>query len=154
MTAEERHEAFSEFFAEAEPRLRRALAVAYGPETGREAAADALSYAWEHWERVAKMENGIGYLYRVGQSAARRYRRRPVGQEQPVQSVPWVEPALDGALDELSRRQRTVVVLRYGFAWTQAEVADILRITPALVQKHQDRGLAKLRAALEVTVDA
>ena len=145
--------AFSEFFAEAEPRLRRALIAAYGPEAGREAAADALSYAWEHWVRVRKMENSVGYLYRVGQSAARRYRRKPAGVATPSRADPWIEPGLDGALDRLSRRQRTVVVLRYGFDWTQAEVAEALGLSVASVQKHQDRGLAKLRAALEVGND-
>ena len=41
-------EAFETFFAETEPRLRRALVAAYGPERGRDAAAEALAYAWEH----------------------------------------------------------------------------------------------------------
>jgi DNA-directed RNA polymerase specialized sigma24 family protein len=153
MTVVEDRTAFSEFFAEAEPRLRRALIAAYGPEAGREAAADALSYAWEHWERVHQMENGIGYLYRVGQSAARRYRRRPARADAPSPAEPWIEPGLDGALDRLSRRQRTVVVLRYGFDWTQAEVAEALGLSVASVQKHQDRGMAKLRSALEVGTD-
>jgi hypothetical protein len=39
---------FAAFFAETEPRLRRAFVAAYGPERGREAAAEALAYAWQH----------------------------------------------------------------------------------------------------------
>jgi hypothetical protein len=46
-------EGFAEFFAIAEPKLRRALVAAYGVDRGREAAAEALTYAWEHWEPPA-----------------------------------------------------------------------------------------------------
>jgi DNA-directed RNA polymerase specialized sigma24 family protein len=53
---------FPAFFAETEPRLRRALVAAYGPQRGREAAAEALAYAWQHWDRVGGM--GFGWTYR------------------------------------------------------------------------------------------
>ena len=59
-------DAFSTFVVEVEPRLRRALTATFGPEVGREAAAEALAYGWTHWERVGAMDNAAGYLYRVG----------------------------------------------------------------------------------------
>lgn len=62
-------DAFTEFFRDVEPRLRRALVAAYGTERGREAAAEALARAWEHWADVVEMSNPVGYLYRVGQSS-------------------------------------------------------------------------------------
>jgi len=40
---------FELFALDVEPRLRRALVAAYGSDRGREAAAEALAYAWEHW---------------------------------------------------------------------------------------------------------
>ena len=64
-------EAFTEFVRDVERRLSHALAMAYGPEAGCEAAADAFAYAWEHWERIRTMENPAGYIFRVGQSKAR-----------------------------------------------------------------------------------
>ena len=71
-------EAFTEFVRLNEPKLRVALMAAYGPERGREATAEALAYAWEHWERVHGMVKPVGYLYRVGQSKSRpRLRPRP-----------------------------------------------------------------------------
>jgi predicted RNA polymerase sigma factor len=73
-----RSETFEAFFREAEPRLRRALIAAAGAEVGREAAAEALAYGWEHWDRVGAMENPAGYLYRVGRSKARRWRKAPL----------------------------------------------------------------------------
>ncbi|MEM8708987.1 MAG: hypothetical protein AAGE98_21175 [Actinomycetota bacterium] len=58
---------FATFFAEAEPKLRPALIARYGGELGRDATAEALAYGWQHWDRVAAMDNPVGYLYRVGE---------------------------------------------------------------------------------------
>lgn len=43
---------FTRFVHQAQPRLQAALTAAYGPETGQAATAEALSYAWRHWDRV------------------------------------------------------------------------------------------------------
>ena len=43
--------AFEQFVPQAEGRLRRALVSIYGPSIGRDAAMDALSWAWENWDR-------------------------------------------------------------------------------------------------------
>lgn len=43
-----------------EPRLRRALCAAYGMELGREATAEALAYAREHWRRLRVTDNPAG----------------------------------------------------------------------------------------------
>ncbi len=155
VTHQKPKEAFTSFFADVEPRLRHALVASRGPEAGREAAADALAYAWEHWDRISKMNNPAGYLYRVGCSAAKRYRGHSVGlPELNDTDQPWVEPGLDGALQRLSSKQRTAVVLMHSFGWTHAEVADLLGVTVSTVQKHAKRGLTKLREALEVKIDS
>lgn len=146
---------FDRFIREAERRLSFALAAAYGPEVGAEATAEALAYAWEHWERLSDMDNPLGYLFRVGQSRSRKYRRRrpqiaPLPEVEPDRLV---EPALLEGLRGLSRNQRVAVVLVEGFEWTQQEVADLLEISRSSVQKHYERGLARLRAVLEVRSD-
>ncbi|MEY2567220.1 MAG: hypothetical protein QOE35_1749 [Actinomycetota bacterium] len=147
-------EAFVAFFAGAEPTLRRALIAAYGP-TGREAAADALAYGWEHWERVGSMHDPIGYLYRVGQSRMRWYRRRPRAVAPPDPAPePHLDPGLDTALAKLTRPQRVAVVLCHGFGLTHREVAALLGVAPSTVQNHVERGIAKLRSRLEVSEDA
>jgi hypothetical protein len=66
---------FTAFFKEMEPRLSYALAAAYGVEVGRESTSDALAHAGEDWSKLRGMDNPGGYLCRVGQSRARRYRR-------------------------------------------------------------------------------
>ena len=120
-----------------------------GVDTAREATADALAWAWEHWDKVAPMENPAGYVYRVARTKARRwYRRAPRLPEAPTSEMPWVEPELPTALARLSERQRVVVFLVYAAGWTQAEVAELLGLSHGSVQKHAERGLQRLRSAL------
>jgi DNA-directed RNA polymerase specialized sigma24 family protein len=141
---------FEDFFVVAEPRLRRALVAAYGIERGREAAAEALAYGWEHWSEVRVMKNPTGYLYRVGQTRSRALKDRVVFTLAPSDSDLLVEPGLAGAVALLSERQRIAVVLVHGFGWQLREVAEVTGIAVTTVQNHVERGLARLRAALEV----
>ena len=116
---------------------------------GRECTADAMAYAWENWGRLTKMGNPAGYLYRVGRSRARHYRgQRPQFPPVPSDRMPWVEPGLPAAVARLSERQRVAVVLLHGLEWTYPEVADVLGLSVSTVQKHAERGLAKLARAL------
>lgn len=146
---------FARFFADVEPGLRRALVARYGPDRGREATAEALAYAWEHWPKVQAMERPVGYLYRVGQSRTRRWRlsRRETFPSPSVEEMPWVEPGLPRALNALPERQRVAVVLVCGFGWQLREVADLLGVKTTTVQNHVERGLARLRLDLEVIDD-
>jgi DNA-directed RNA polymerase specialized sigma24 family protein len=146
---------FEAFVASHERRLRQALTALFGIDRGREAAADALAHAWEHWDRVAGMSNPAGYLFVVGRNRQRqRFRIRvsqavfDVGSGQPE---PWCEPALAGQLAGLSDRERVTVMLVNGFEWSLAEVAELLDVSKSTVQTHTERGMAKLRAGMGVT---
>lgn len=146
---------FEIFVEETESKLRHALVARYGPEVGRDVAAEALAYGWENWDRVSEMRNPAGYLYRVGQSKARRHRKpAPSFPAPPAGHEPRFEPGLSGALARLTDKQRMVVLLIHSYGWLMTEVADFLGVGLTTVQKHEERGLAKLRKALEVTVDA
>lgn len=139
-------DSFTEFVEVVEPRLKRALVAAFGRDVGLDAAADALAHGWERWDKVRKMENPGGYLWGVGRNMARSQRRpRPVFPEVPVDREPWVEPGLPSAIAGLSESQRTAVLLIHGFEWTHAEVAELLGISNSSVQRHAERGMAKLR---------
>ena len=148
-------DSFTEFARDAAPRLRSALVAAYGEQEGQEGMAEAMAYAWEHWDRIQMMENPIGYLYRVGRSRGQWGFRRPgrLPRPDPPIDQPWVEPALPRALEGLSRRQRTAVLLVKGYGYTHQEVADILGLSINTVHKHVDRALAKLRNDLKVGAD-
>ena len=130
-----------------EPKLRRALTAAYGYDRGREATAEALAYAWEHWDRVANLSNPAGYLYRVGQSRTRRKKTPMIFGTNPIDE-PLVEPHLAAAVAGLPERQRVCLYMVFGFGWTRPEVAQLLGISENTVQKHVQRGLDRLRKVI------
>ena len=143
---------FVEFVQDSELRLRQALSALFGPDAGRDAAADAFVYAWEHWDRVRVMENPVGYLYRVGQTSGRRsVKRRSVELPAVPEAVlPWVEPGLPMAMQRLPDRQRQVVFLLHAHDWSMAEVAELLGVSKSTVQSYADRAMQRLRRSLKV----
>ena len=151
-TAADPRAAFSAFVGEVEPRLRRAFGLLRGAEAGRDATAEALAWAWEHWDEVQAMANPAGYLYRVGQSRTRWKPERFAPPSTPP-DAPGFEPGLVPALGRLTVRQRTAVVLVHGCGWTHQEVADALELSRSSVATHVERALAQLRTELGVDRD-
>lgn len=139
--------AFTAFVNEVEPRLRRALVGVRGRDAGRDATAEALAWAWEHWDEVQSMENPAGYLYRVGTSRTRERRRALLPWNGDAAS-PSFEPGLSPALAALTDRQRAAVVLVHGCGWSYTEVADAIGVTKSSVGTHVARGMEQLRTAL------
>jgi DNA-directed RNA polymerase specialized sigma24 family protein len=140
---------FAAFVAGVEPRLRRALVSAYGPERGRDATAEALAWAFEHQDRLSELRNPVPYLYRVGQSRSRtRLEGRPF--ERSCYDEPWVEPDLAAALSALPGPQREAVLLVHAGGWAPADVAELLGIPVATVQKRVERAIVRLRRKLKV----
>ncbi len=151
----EREQAFTRFVKATEPKLSHAFYAAYGPETGADVTAEALEYAWSHWERIRSLANPAGYLYRVGQSRARWYHRpRVCFPAVPTRGDQLFEPELPAALNALTRSQRVAVVLIYAMQWNEQEVADLLETSRSTVRTHLERGLARLQSRLGVEVDA
>jgi RNA polymerase sigma-70 factor (ECF subfamily) len=140
---------FEEFVREARPRLLRAFAGCRAREGAGDAAAEALAYAWEHWEMVRGLDNPAGYLYRVGLSRTRA-RKRPVLPLPEQLGLPEVEPALIPALLELPETQRTALWLVHGCQWRYAEVAEAMGTSVSMVGNHLRRGMDRLRDRLEV----
>ena len=146
---------FDRLVADIEPRLRRALVAAYGTEVGREATADALAWAWEHFDRIEAMSNAAGYLYRVGQSSTRRDRRHRERTDLRVvdggheDRLP-IEPGLADALAVLTPPQRAAVLLVEGWGLTLQETADAMGARVSTVRTHRQRALDKLRSDLGV----
>jgi DNA-directed RNA polymerase specialized sigma24 family protein len=145
---------FERFVGEVEPRLRRALVAGFGVVVGREAAADALAWAWQNWDRVAGLESPVGYLYRVGRTLAIRNEARdvPVAEPAPAIASPdhSFEPGLAPAITRLSEAQRCAVVLVVGFGYTLREAAEVLDVTASTVHRDCERALTRLRSELEV----
>jgi DNA-directed RNA polymerase specialized sigma24 family protein len=107
-----------------------------------------MAYAWAHFDELRAMDNPVGYLYRVGQSRTRPRNRAPLFPAPAARGLPDVEPALAGALTELTEHQRVCVVLVHAYEWTYQEVADLLGVSRSTVQNHLERGLARLRMVI------
>lgn len=152
----DRHE-FVAFAKQIEPNLRRALVAYFGVERGLDAAVDALEWAWEHWDKITAARNPGGYLYRVAKRRAIRAWRRPLPtlrfDPPATDDTPWVEPGLERALNQLSPMQRVCLVLVEGYGLTHRETADLLGVGRSTVQKHLERGLARVRRQMGVKID-
>jgi RNA polymerase sigma factor (sigma-70 family) len=147
---------FDAFVARVRPHLEAVLLAHYGVDVGREVTADALAHAWEQWDRVATMENPVGYLYRVAQSASRRHlrwRRRVALPEVPVELATAIDPRLPDALAQLSHQQRVAVVLVHALGWTYEEAATAMEISVSTLRNHLSRGTDRLRARLGANDD-
>jgi DNA-directed RNA polymerase specialized sigma24 family protein len=146
--------AFTEFARRIEPRLRYALAGRLDADLVRDATQEALVYAWNHWDKIERLDNPDGYLYtlakRWGWKQAKRASSLPeVGVTDPLPG----EPGLPRALGQLSPMQRQTVYLVEGLGMTQQETADLLGVSRSTVQTHLERALSHLRQELGVTID-
>jgi RNA polymerase sigma-70 factor (ECF subfamily) len=144
---------FEVFVERVESKLRIALTAVFGQEAGRDAAAEALAYGWEHWDEVSTMGNPVGYLYRVGRSSQRRP-MQPSWVDVSSDTTPHVEPGLPSAIGKLSEKQRLAVVLVHAYGWDRSEVADLAQISVSSLDTHLSRGLSKLRDSLGVETHA
>ena len=84
---------FEQFVLTTEPGLRRALAGYMSRDAVSDALAEAFAYAWEHRDRVMRLEHPTGYLFRVAQSKA-RIRKQGFLPWSPVDATPDIEPDL------------------------------------------------------------
>lgn len=148
---------FEDFFESVEPSLRLALVGAFGPDLGRESAAEALAWGWQNWEQLQAMANPAGYLYRIGRNSALKevhlQRRHFVETLQHSEELPEYEPMLSQFLADLSEHQRVAVWMVHGMGYAHREVAALLGCATPTVATHVRRALAKLRDSLEVDLD-
>ena len=145
------------WWAEMRTTVRRALVAAYGVEVGTEAASDATAWAWEHRQELCEMKNPAGYVFRVGQSASRRYRRSAVGFPPVAPSTDEdheIDPRLPAALATLSARQRGAVMLVHAYGYDLAAAAQVLGCSVSSLRNHVARGLRRLRSQLGGDSDA
>ena len=148
-------EGFTTFFEEVEPRLRHALVAAYGSDAGSDAAAEALAWAYQHWDRMQGVQSPVAYLFRVAQTRSRRSRRSlPIVVPDVESHQPEIEPGLVRLIAALPHQQRVSVLLVHGLDWTHGEVAELLGISSSTVATHVARALDALRRGLGVETDA
>jgi DNA-directed RNA polymerase specialized sigma24 family protein len=153
-------DSFVDFADRATGPLSRALIGAFGPEIGRDAALEALAWGWEHWDRLARMKNPTGYLFRVGQSVARRSIRRAkridvrvLDDLDPIHHDHPADIELSRGIERLSPRQRAAVLLVVGYGVPLREAASSLDCSVSTLRNHVDRALRHLREQLGASDD-
>jgi DNA-directed RNA polymerase specialized sigma24 family protein len=153
-----RPDTFDELIDGVRARLLPVLWARWGIEVGGDIASDVEAYAWEHRDRLLRMSNPMGYLYRVSQSKARRYvgwtRRVMFPSRFPdvVHDDPVLHDVL-GLLAELTPEQRTCVLLVHGFGWSYEEVGELIGVRRSAVNNHVHRGLTRLRSNPSIGID-
>jgi RNA polymerase sigma-70 factor (sigma-E family) len=133
--------------------LRVAELIAGDSDVAAEAVAEAFARTYPHWRR-GRVEDVRAYLRRaVVHEIQRTWRRRHVTLDE----ARFVDGEADGiverdrvwrALDGLSSRQRTAVVLRYYEDLSEADIADAMGVPPGTVKSTLSRALDRLRVAL------
>lgn len=150
---------FASFCAKHEPALTRALIMTLDDrELGRDAAAEGLTRAWQHWSTVREYANAPGWVYRVGVNWGRsrqRRRRREVSAalvpDRPSddRSAERPDERLMSAIAGLSHDHRAVVVARYYLDWSERQIADALDLAPGTVKSRLHRALEQITRSLE-----
>ncbi len=147
-----RRDPFEEFVEVESGRLRAVLVARYGVEVGCDAHADALGWAWQNWDRLVVMDNPVGYLYRVAQSATRSQRRWLTRHSFPARMPErWhvdADVSLMTSLARLTEPQRVALLMVHGHQWSYAEVAEVLGCSVSAVTNHVHRGLSAMRKQL------
>ena len=148
-------EAFAAFVAEAGPRLLRGAYLLTGDRLlAEDALQDALARAFLRWSRIDSPEAYVRRALVNGQRSAWRRRRvaerlTPVTPEAGAQSDHADDSvrvdAVARALQALTARERSVLVLRYWHDLSEAAVADELGIALGTVKSTAHRALGKLR---------
>jgi RNA polymerase sigma factor (sigma-70 family) len=99
------------------------------------------------------MDDAEAWVIRVATNLALDQVRKKVAYAEPpraieVESTVVSEQVLREAVLRLPRRQREAVTLRYLADLPEAEVAEVLGVSPGSVKTHLHRALASMRVSL------
>ncbi|GAA2210478.1 SigE family RNA polymerase sigma factor [Nonomuraea monospora] len=149
---------FDDFVAEhTDALLRYGYVLTGNPHDAADLVQEALVRLCGAWPRVRRKDNPHSYtritMARLHISIWRRRRREHLTGDPPERESretfpPGEELGLWQELAGLPRRQRAVLVLRYYEQLSDAEIAEVLGISPGTVRSQASRGLDKLRSSL------
>lgn len=156
---DERDADFAAWMTARQPSLHRTARLLTGDHhTAEDLVATTLAKVYLAWHKVERRESIDGYARRIlvneHHSLWRRpWRRREHAEERLPEPHGTRDHYDEGERDglwrlvaTLPRRQRAVIVLRYYEDLTEAEIAEVLNISPGTVKSQASRGMATLRA--------
>jgi RNA polymerase sigma-70 factor (ECF subfamily) len=155
----DRTAAFEDFFRDQTQRLYAHLCLITGNRAeAEELGQDAFLKVWERWDRVAEMDEPVGYLYRTAMNLFRkRYRRgvlalrRTVSEDRRRDEFTTAEnrSVVAQALVGLAQRQRAALVLTELIGFSSGEASRMLGVSPGTVRMLASQGRAALKQHLE-----
>lgn len=142
--------AWEAFYQREMPRLWRSLFVyTQSAEIASDAAAEAFARSYVSW---AKLRDPVPWVFRVGfRIAAMELRRLSQFSHVMPESVAWdPDSRIDvvTALAQLSRSQRSAVLLSDYYGFTSREIGGILHCSPSTARVHIARARRSLRRSL------
>ena len=150
---------FEGFFDETHQRLFGGLCLVTGDRhEAEEIMQDAYLKLWERWDRVGRMEDPTGFLFRTALNGFKsRYRRARLALRRTVSLAPSSDDVATvehrdevvWVLRELGPAERASIVLTTMFGYSSEEAGRMLGMKAATVRAHATRARAGARARME-----
>jgi len=147
---------FDEFFEDEHDRLFKALYFVTGNrQDAEDVMQDAFMKLWERWDRIERMADPTGYLFRVALNGFRMRHRRaatalrrlaPVTEERDLFAEAEMRADVQRLLLGLTVRQRAALLLVDLLGYPSEQAARILRVRPSTVRVLATQGRSALRA--------
>ncbi len=147
---------FDEFVEDEHERLFKALYFVTGSrEDAEDLSQEAFLKLWERWDRIDRIGDPTGYLFRVALNGFRMRRRRaaialrklvPVTEGRDEFAEAEVRADVRSLLLGLSPRQRAALLLVDLLGYPSEQAARILRVRPSTVRNLASQGRRALRA--------
>jgi RNA polymerase sigma-70 factor (ECF subfamily) len=152
---------FDEFYGANFQRLFTALClVTRNRSEAEEIAQDGFLRVLERWDRVARLEDPTGYLFRVSMNVFRkRYRRATLALRRTLSLVPAETDELSAVethdevvrlLRDLSPQQRAAVVLTAILDYSAEEAGEILHLRASSVRSLTARARAQMKGEVAI----
>jgi RNA polymerase sigma-70 factor (ECF subfamily) len=157
LTAGQESRLFEVFFEHEYPSLVRLLfAMTADLHEADELAQEAMSRAWERWDRVSQMTSPAAYTFQIALNLQRRrvrslrVRAKRIPLIRPTEPMPPHVPGeVVSALAMLPTGQRAALLLVEWVGMTADEASQILGITAEGVRTRIHRARQMLRRSLE-----
>ena len=151
---------FEEFYERTFRRLFTALCLVTGNRhEAEEIAQDAFVRVYERWDRVGRLDDPTGYLFRVGMNVFRnRWRRASLAIRRELTLAPAATDELEAieSRDEVVRllrglepRQRAAVLLTAILDYSAEEAGRMLGIRASTVRSLTTRARARMKHEVE-----